>query len=437
MPSPPPLPRPPRSRSSPASPSPARPRRRARRRPRQPAHRLWRRSLPAERRSERDHGLRPAARGRPLPGAAQSARESQRSGQPELGRPRDRALLCRPHRHRAAAPRSAAAASPAASTRSSARPAPSAAPPADINWTRHDRGGAARSAKRGSRAGDAEEEARKSAGSRERAGMPAWRGKLRRDIGLHRIRLPVVQRHGRRRHLRAAGDAPQPVRRIQPLAVPDLRPALPADRAAVRAAGVAVSASRAGRSPIPRRSARSSPSRRAGSITSPASPRSPPMPTSSPPMPARSGRRSAGAIGRAARDRPAGRRDHRRSTWPASGARSAPSTLLTLLKALPLVALALGGLCHAAGSWPPPGPPPPLSAMEAAALVILYAFVGFENSVSARRRDRRSQAHHPARADRHPGRDRDALFPGPARLTSRSCRPTRFRPRRSPPSPRR
>ena len=54
---------------------------------------------------------------------------------------------------------------------------------------------------------------------------------------------------------------------------------------------------------------------------------------------------------------------------------------LTLLKALPLIALALWGLAHAAGSWPPPGPPPPLSAMEAAALIILYAFVGFENSV--------------------------------------------------------
>jgi len=54
---------------------------------------------------------------------------------------------------------------------------------------------------------------------------------------------------------------------------------------------------------------------------------------------------------------------------------------LTLLKALPLIALALWGLAYAAGSWPPPGPPPPLSAMEAAALIILYAFVGFENSV--------------------------------------------------------
>jgi len=54
---------------------------------------------------------------------------------------------------------------------------------------------------------------------------------------------------------------------------------------------------------------------------------------------------------------------------------------LTLMKALPLVALALWGLAWSAGSWPPAGPPPPLSAMEGAALIILYAFVGFENSV--------------------------------------------------------
>jgi len=55
--------------------------------------------------------------------------------------------------------------------------------------------------------------------------------------------------------------------------------------------------------------------------------------------------------------------------------------LLTLLKALPLILLAVWGLTYAAGSWPPPGPPPPLSAMEGAALIVLYAFVGFENSV--------------------------------------------------------
>lgn len=54
--------------------------------------------------------------------------------------------------------------------------------------------------------------------------------------------------------------------------------------------------------------------------------------------------------------------------------------LLTLLKALPLVGLALWGISHAAGGLPPPGPVPPLSALEASALVLLYAFVGFENA---------------------------------------------------------
>ena len=54
--------------------------------------------------------------------------------------------------------------------------------------------------------------------------------------------------------------------------------------------------------------------------------------------------------------------------------------LLTLLKALPLVGLALWGLSHAAQGLPPPGPVPPFSAFEASALVLLYAFVGFENA---------------------------------------------------------
>src|SRR3546814_370387 len=54
---------------------------------------------------------------------------------------------------------------------------------------------------------------------------------------------------------------------------------------------------------------------------------------------------------------------------------------LTLLKGLPLVALALWGLVAAAGAWPAPGPAPSLSGIEAAALVIFYAFIGFENSV--------------------------------------------------------
>lgn len=54
--------------------------------------------------------------------------------------------------------------------------------------------------------------------------------------------------------------------------------------------------------------------------------------------------------------------------------------LLTLLKAIPLVGLALWAIAHAAGGLPPPDPVPPLSALEASALVLLYAFVGFENA---------------------------------------------------------
>jgi amino acid transporter len=54
--------------------------------------------------------------------------------------------------------------------------------------------------------------------------------------------------------------------------------------------------------------------------------------------------------------------------------------LLTLLKAIPLVALAIWAIGHAAQSLPPPGPVPPLSMLEASALVLLYAFVGFENA---------------------------------------------------------
>jgi amino acid transporter len=54
--------------------------------------------------------------------------------------------------------------------------------------------------------------------------------------------------------------------------------------------------------------------------------------------------------------------------------------LLTVLKAIPLVGLALWAIGHAAQGLPPPGPVPPLSALEASALVLLYAFVGFENA---------------------------------------------------------
>lgn len=63
------------------------------------------------------------------------------------------------------------------------------------------------------------------------------------------------------------------------------------------------------------------------------------------------------------------------------GVRRAIRTLdaLTLLKAAPLLALALWALA-AAGGTPAPGPMPRLEAVEAAALIILYAFIGFENS---------------------------------------------------------
>ena len=54
---------------------------------------------------------------------------------------------------------------------------------------------------------------------------------------------------------------------------------------------------------------------------------------------------------------------------------------LTLLKAAPLVLVAILGLVTAGGAIEPPGPPPPLTQLETAALLILYAFVGFENSV--------------------------------------------------------
>jgi amino acid transporter len=54
---------------------------------------------------------------------------------------------------------------------------------------------------------------------------------------------------------------------------------------------------------------------------------------------------------------------------------------LTLLKAVPLILLALWGLAATAGAWPMAGPAPTLSGVEAAALVIFYAFIGFENSV--------------------------------------------------------
>ena len=53
---------------------------------------------------------------------------------------------------------------------------------------------------------------------------------------------------------------------------------------------------------------------------------------------------------------------------------------LTLLKSLPLIALAVFALAVTA-DVPAPGAMPPLSGIEASALLVLYAFIGFENSV--------------------------------------------------------
>jgi amino acid transporter len=54
---------------------------------------------------------------------------------------------------------------------------------------------------------------------------------------------------------------------------------------------------------------------------------------------------------------------------------------LTLLKAVPLLSVAVLGLIVAGGAIEGPAGVPPLTELEAAALLILYAFVGFENSV--------------------------------------------------------
>ncbi|HEY0111780.1 MAG TPA: APC family permease [Allosphingosinicella sp.] len=54
---------------------------------------------------------------------------------------------------------------------------------------------------------------------------------------------------------------------------------------------------------------------------------------------------------------------------------------LTLMKAAPLLLVAILGLVMAGGAIEAPTGVPPISQLEAAALLILYAFVGFENSV--------------------------------------------------------
>jgi len=55
--------------------------------------------------------------------------------------------------------------------------------------------------------------------------------------------------------------------------------------------------------------------------------------------------------------------------------------LLTLLKAAPLIAMAVFGLIVAGGSIEAPAALPPMSEIEVAALLVLYAFVGFEVGV--------------------------------------------------------
>ncbi|HEY5711945.1 MAG TPA: APC family permease [Allosphingosinicella sp.] len=55
--------------------------------------------------------------------------------------------------------------------------------------------------------------------------------------------------------------------------------------------------------------------------------------------------------------------------------------LLTLLKATPLIGLAIWGLIEAGSTLPLPIAAPALSEFEAAALIVLYAFVGFENNI--------------------------------------------------------
>lgn len=54
---------------------------------------------------------------------------------------------------------------------------------------------------------------------------------------------------------------------------------------------------------------------------------------------------------------------------------------LTLLKAAPLILFALFGLAVTAGSIPFPSAFPPVTEVEAAALLVFYTFIGFENSV--------------------------------------------------------
>ena len=80
-----------------------------------------------------------------------------------------------------------------------------------------------------------------------------------------------------------------------------------------------------------------------------------------------------------------------------------------------------------------PGPPPPLGALEGAALIVLYAFVGFETAVLP-------AGEIATRAECFPRAmivtliaDHSPLFPGPARLWRRRCRAGPRPMRHSPP----
>lgn len=55
----------------------------------------------------------------------------------------------------------------------------------------------------------------------------------------------------------------------------------------------------------------------------------------------------------------------------------------SFLKAAPLILFAVAGLVLFWDALPAPGPMPPLSALEASALILFYAFVGFENVLIA------------------------------------------------------
>ena len=74
------------------------------------------------------------------------------------------------------------------------------------------------------------------------------------------------------------------------------------------------------------------------------------------------------------------------------------------------------GLVVAGGTIEAPSGVPPLSELEAAALLILYAFVGFENSVIPAGETSDPTPQHSARADRHHRRHGPALLPRPALL---------------------